>query len=45
MCKYALELIIRERREMIDHVMKDLHELSADWGILIETFALSPKID
>ena len=35
-----LELIIRERREMIDHVMKDLHELSADWGILIETFEI-----
>ncbi len=35
-----LELIIRERREMIDHVMKDLHELSADWGVLIETFEI-----
>ncbi len=35
-----LELIIRERREIIDHVLKDLHELSADWGILIETFEI-----
>jgi len=35
-----LELIIRERRTIIDHVLKDLHELSADWGILIETFEI-----
>jgi len=35
-----LELIIRERRQIIDHVLKDLHELSADWGILIETFEI-----
>ncbi|MFX0139680.1 MAG: SPFH domain-containing protein [Candidatus Hodarchaeota archaeon] len=35
-----LELIIRERREIIEHVAKDLHELSADWGILIESFEI-----
>ena len=35
-----LELIIRERREIIDHVSKDLHELSADWGVIIETFEI-----
>ncbi len=35
-----LELIIRERRQIIDHVLKDLHELSADWGVLIETFEI-----
>jgi len=35
-----LELIIRERREIIDHVSKDLHELTADWGVVIETFEI-----
>ena len=35
-----LELIIRERREIIEHVSKDLHELSADWGVVIETFEI-----
>jgi len=35
-----LELIIRERKEIIEHVSKDLHELSADWGIIIETFEI-----
>ena len=35
-----LELIIRERREIIDHVSKDLHELTADWGVIIETFEI-----
>ncbi len=35
-----LELIIRERREIIEHVSKDLHELTADWGIVIETFEI-----
>ncbi len=35
-----LELIIRERREIIEHVSKDLHELTADWGVLIETFEI-----
>ncbi|MFX1409631.1 MAG: SPFH domain-containing protein [Promethearchaeota archaeon] len=35
-----LELIIRERREIIDHVSKDLHELTADWGVILETFEI-----
>lgn len=35
-----LELIIRERREIIEHVAKDLHELSADWGVVIESFEI-----
>lgn len=35
-----LEKIIRERREIIDHVEKDLHELSADWGIIIESIEI-----
>ncbi|MFX0041964.1 MAG: SPFH domain-containing protein [Candidatus Hodarchaeota archaeon] len=35
-----LELIIRERREIIDHVEKDLHELTADWGIIIESIEI-----
>ena len=35
-----LEVIIRERREIIEHVAKDLHELTADWGVLIESFEI-----
>jgi regulator of protease activity HflC (stomatin/prohibitin superfamily) len=35
-----LEKIIRERREIIDHVEKDLHELSSDWGIIIESIEI-----
>ncbi|MFX0057705.1 MAG: SPFH domain-containing protein [Candidatus Heimdallarchaeota archaeon] len=35
-----LEKIIRERREIIDHVEKDLHELTADWGIIIESLEI-----
>jgi len=35
-----LELIIRERREIINHIKKDLHELTADWGILIESIEI-----
>ena len=35
-----IEKIIRERREIIEHVAKDLHELSADWGIIIESFEI-----
>ncbi len=35
-----LEVIIRERRDIIEHVAKDLHELTADWGVLIETFEI-----
>jgi len=36
----ALEKIIRERREIIDHVGKDLLELTADWGIIIESIEI-----
>ncbi|GAH74220.1 unnamed protein product, partial [marine sediment metagenome] len=35
-----LEKIIRERREIIDHIEKDLHELSADWGVIIESIEI-----
>jgi flotillin len=35
-----LEKIIRERREIIDHIEKDLHELTADWGIIIESLEI-----
>ncbi len=35
-----LELIIRERKEIIENVSKDLHELTADWGVVIETFEI-----
>ncbi len=35
-----LELLIRERREIIEHVAKDLHELTADWGVVIESFEI-----
>lgn len=35
-----LEKIIRERREIIDHVEKDLHELTVDWGIVIESLEI-----
>jgi len=35
-----LEKIIRERREIIDDVSKDLLELTADWGIIIETIEI-----
>jgi len=35
-----LEKIIRERREIIDHVGKDLLELTADWGIIIESIEI-----
>ena len=35
-----LEKIIRERREIIDHIEKDLHELTADWGIVIESLEI-----
>ncbi len=35
-----LEKIIRERRGIIDHVEKDLHELTADWGIVIESLEI-----
>lgn len=35
-----LEKIIRERREIIDHIEKDLHELTADWGVIIESIEI-----
>jgi len=35
-----LEKIIRERREIIDPIEKDLHELTADWGIIIESLEI-----
>ncbi|MFX0147532.1 MAG: SPFH domain-containing protein, partial [Candidatus Hodarchaeota archaeon] len=35
-----LEKIIRERREIINHIEKDLHELVADWGIIIESIEI-----
>lgn len=35
-----LEKIIRERREIIEHVSKELHELTADWGIVIESIEI-----
>ncbi|MHA1336389.1 MAG: SPFH domain-containing protein [Promethearchaeota archaeon] len=39
-----LEKIIRERREIIEHVSKDLHELTADWGIVIESIEIREVI-
>jgi len=39
-----LELIIRERREIIEHVSKDLHELTADWGLVIESIEIREVI-
>ncbi len=35
-----LEKIIRERREIIDPIEKDLHELTADWGIVVESLEI-----
>jgi flotillin len=35
-----LEKIIRERREIIEHVSKELHELTADWGVVIESIEI-----
>ncbi|MFX1406776.1 MAG: SPFH domain-containing protein [Promethearchaeota archaeon] len=35
-----LEKIIRERREIIEHVSKELHELTADWGLIIESIEI-----
>jgi len=35
-----IEKIIRERREIIDPIEKDLHELTADWGIMIESLEI-----
>jgi len=39
-----LEKIIRERREIIEHVSKDLHELTADWGVVIESIEIREVI-
>jgi len=35
-----LEKIIRERREIIKQISKELHELTADWGIVIESIEI-----
>lgn len=35
-----IEKIIRERREIITIVSKDLHDLTADWGIVIESLEI-----
>lgn len=35
-----LEKIIRERREIIEHVSKELHELTSDWGLIIESIEI-----
>ena len=35
-----LEKIIRERREIIELVSKELHELTAGWGVLIESIEI-----
>jgi regulator of protease activity HflC (stomatin/prohibitin superfamily) len=35
-----IEKIIRERREIINIVSKELHELTADWGVVIESIEI-----
>lgn len=35
-----IEMIIRERREIITIVSKELHELTADWGCVIESIEI-----
>ncbi|MHA1671615.1 MAG: SPFH domain-containing protein [Promethearchaeota archaeon] len=35
-----LEKIIRERREIIELVSKELHELTAEWGVVIESIEI-----
>ncbi len=35
-----IEKIIRERREIINIVSKDLHDLTSDWGIVIESLEI-----
>ncbi len=35
-----IEKIIRERREIIKEISKELHELTADWGIVIESIEI-----
>jgi flotillin len=35
-----IEMIIRERREIINIVSKELHELTSDWGLVIESIEI-----
>ncbi|MFX0073106.1 MAG: SPFH domain-containing protein, partial [Candidatus Hermodarchaeota archaeon] len=35
-----IEMIIRERSEIIKGISKELHELTADWGIVIESIEI-----
>ena len=35
-----IEKIIRERREIIKEISKELHELTADWGVVIESIEI-----
>ncbi|TFF95390.1 MAG: hypothetical protein EU544_02875 [Promethearchaeota archaeon] len=35
-----IEKIIRERREIINIVSKELHEMTADWGLVIESIEI-----
>lgn len=35
-----IEKIIRERRDIINIVSKELHELTADWGVVIESIEI-----
>lgn len=35
-----IEMIIRERQEIINIVSKELHELTADWGLIIESIEI-----
>ncbi|MFW9785500.1 MAG: SPFH domain-containing protein [Candidatus Heimdallarchaeota archaeon] len=35
-----IEKIIRERREIINIVSKEIHELTADWGVVIESIEI-----
>ncbi|MBD3256163.1 MAG: hypothetical protein GF383_13785 [Candidatus Lokiarchaeota archaeon] len=36
----SIDKIIRERRDIIEQVSKELHELTADWGIVIESIEI-----
>ncbi|MFX1393024.1 MAG: SPFH domain-containing protein [Promethearchaeota archaeon] len=36
----AIEMIIRERQEIINIVSKELHELTSDWGLIIESIEI-----
>ncbi|MFX1302853.1 MAG: SPFH domain-containing protein [Promethearchaeota archaeon] len=35
-----IEKVIRERREIINIVSKEIHELTADWGVVIESIEI-----